>query len=498
MDHSFRAFIEQLKADNDLVEINDEIDPHLEAAAITRLVCETNDKAPLFNNVKGQNEKGLWRFLGAPASLRRSKKDRYGRIARHLALPPTASMKEIMDRMLSANSLPPIKPRIVADGPVKENSLTGDEIDLLRLPSPLIHQSDGGRYLQTFGMHVLQSPDGTWTNWSVCRAMVHDRNHVTGHIVEPQHIWQIHEMWKKEGKDVPWALAFGVPPAAIMAASMPIPDGVDEADYVGAITGRPMELVKCDTNDLYVPANAEIVFEGTISITELVDEGPYCEMHGYVFPGESLKWPSYKVDKITYRNNAIMPLSCTGRLTDETQTLLGALAAAEIRKICQQADLPIVDVSMVFESQVTWAALKVDTSKLRQSKWTPEEFRKKVGDVIFAEKAGMTAHRLVLVGEDIDIHNGLDVMWAFSTRCRPNGDETFFDDVRGFPLIPFMCHGTGSKHRGGKVVSDALMPVEYLTGKNWENGDFANSYPKELQESIRSRWTSFGFSSLED
>jgi phenacrylate decarboxylase len=110
MDHSFRVFVEQLEADNDLVEINEEIDPHLEAAAITRLVCEINDKAPLFNNLKGHNDKGLFRILGAPASLRRSKEDRYGRLARHLALPPTASMKEILDKMLSASVLPPIAP----------------------------------------------------------------------------------------------------------------------------------------------------------------------------------------------------------------------------------------------------------------------------------------------------------------------------------------------------------------------------------------------------
>ncbi|KAF5228193.1 hypothetical protein FANTH_14555 [Fusarium anthophilum] len=423
MDHSFRAFVEQLKADNDLVEINDEIDPYLEAAAITRLACETDDKAPLFNNLKGQNDKGLWRMLGAPASLRRSKQDRYGRLARHLALPPTASMREIMDKMLSASELPPIAPRIVADGPAKENSLIGDEIDLTRLP-------------------LL--PDGTWTNWSISRAMVHDRNHLVGQIVKPQHIWQIHDMWKKEGKDVPWTLCFGVPPAALMALSMPIPEGVNEADYVGAVTGRPLELVKCDINDLYVPASTEIVFEGTISITELADEGPYGEMHGYIFPGVKRKWPVYTVNKITYRNNPILPLSATGRLTDETYTLTGTLAAAEIRKICEKAGLPITDAFCTFQSMATWVALKVDTLKLSQLKWTPKEFQKKVGDAVFHEKAGLITYRLILVGEDIDIYEDKDVMWAFSTRCRPYDDETFFYDVRGFPLIPYMGYGTGS------------------------------------------------------
>ncbi|KAH8646115.1 3-polyprenyl-4-hydroxybenzoate decarboxylase [Xylariales sp. PMI_506] len=499
MDHSFREFVEQLKKDDDLVEINEEIDPNLEAAAITRLVCETDDKAPLFNNLKGQNDKGLFRILGAPASLRKSKKDRYGRLARHLALPPTASMREILDKMLSASTLEPIEPQIVSTGPVKENILEGDDIDLTALPVPLIHQADGGRYIQTYGMHVVQTPDGRWTNWSIARAMVHGKNQLTGLVIKPQHIWQIHEMWKKVGRDVPWALCFGVPPAAIMASSMPIPDGVTEAGYVGAMTGRPLELVKCDTNDLYVPANAEIVLEGTLSITETGDEGPFGEMHGYVFPADTHKWPVYTVNRITYRTNPILPMSACGRLTDETHTMIGALAAAEIRRVCQAADLPITDSFAPFESQVTWVALRVDTAKLREQKWkSPAVFREKVGRVVFSHKAGYTIHRIVLVGDDIDVYDGKDVMWAFSTRCRPGTDETFFEDVMGFPLIPYMSHGTASPTRGGKVVSDALMPSEYTSGADWQAADFEGSYPDELKAKVRSKWRSYGFRSLDD
>ncbi|PYH88521.1 putative 3-octaprenyl-4-hydroxybenzoate carboxy-lyase [Aspergillus ellipticus CBS 707.79] len=497
VDHSFRAFVEALRADNDLVEVNMEIDPHLEAAAITRLVCETDDKAPLFNNLKGMNSTGLFRILGAPASLRASRKDRYGRLARHLALPPTASMKDILDKMLSASTLPPIPPVVVPTGPVKEHSLSGSEIDLTALPVPMIHQADGGKYIQTYGMHVVQSPDGAWTNWSIARAMVRDKKHLTGLVIEPQHIWQIHQMWKKEGKDVPWALCFGVPPAAIMASSMPIPDGVTEAGYVGAMTGRALELVKCDTNHLLVPANAEIVLEGTLSISETADEGPFGEMHGYVFPGDTHRWPVYTVNKITYRTNPIMPMSACGRLTDETHTMIGALAAAEIKRVCQLAGLPIKESFSPFESQVTWVALQVDTAKLRESKITPKEFQKKVGGVVFNHKAGYTIHRLVLVGEDIDVYDGRDVMWAFSTRCRPSADETFFEDVRGFPLVPYMSHGTGSPTQGGKVVSDALMPAEYTTGADWQAADFKSSYPEGLQEKVRANWEAMGFRKLD-
>ena len=138
-------------------------------------------------------------------------------------------------------------------------------------------------------------------------------------MVHPQqHIGRIHKMWKDIGKDVPWAMCFGVPPAAIMAASAPLPDGVTEAEYIGSMTGTPLDLVKCETNDLWVPANSEIVFEGTLSVTDTASEGPYGEMHGYVFFGDAHPFPLYHIDAITHRNDAILPVSVTGRLTDET------------------------------------------------------------------------------------------------------------------------------------------------------------------------------------
>ncbi|KAL1301859.1 hypothetical protein AAFC00_006043 [Neodothiora populina] len=489
---NFRSFVEALKEDNDLVEINDEKDPNLEVAAIIRKVYETDDKAPLFNNVKG-NQDGLFRILGAPAALRFDKATRFGRLARHLALPPTAGMKEILDKMLSAKKSTPLPPNLVESGPCKENKIFGDDIDLTKLPTPLIHQDDGGKYIQTYGMHVVQSPDGKWTNWSIARAMIYDKRHLVGLVIEPQHIWQVKEMWKKEGKDVPWALCFGVPPAAIMASSMPLPDGVTESEYIGAMTGTALDLVKCETNNLKVPANSEIVFEGTLSVTETAPEGPFGEMHGYVFPGDAHQCPKYTVNAITHRDDPIMPVSACGRLTDETHTMIGPLAAAEIRQLCQDNDLPVVEAMSNFESQVTWVALKIDTAKLRAMKTNSKDFSKKIGDLVFNHKVGYTIHRLVLVGDDIDVFDFKDVIWAFTTRCRPNDDETFFPDVRAFPLIPYNGHGAHSPVKGGKVVSDALMPVEYTTGANWVAADFKNSYPEEVKAKVNAEWQAMGF-----
>ncbi|UZJ50684.1 hypothetical protein CBS101457_000004 [Exobasidium rhododendri] len=489
---NFRSFVAALKEQDDLVEIDELIDPHLEAAAIIRKVCETNGKAPLFNNLKGM-DKGLWRILGAPASLRPSAEDQWGRVAMHLGLPHLATARDILAKMGSPAKMDPIPPRVVATGSCKENTLKDGEFDLTKLPSPFLHQADGGQYIQTYGMHVVRSPDGKWTNWSIARAMVDDKNHLVGLVALPQHIAQIHKMWKDIGKDCPWALCFGVPPAAIMASAMPIPGGASESDFVGALTGHAVDVVKCDTNDLYVPANSEIVLEGTISATKTRPEGPFGEMHGYVFHGDAHPCPQYHVQHITYRNDAILPVSNCGRITDETHTLIGPLCAVAIRQLCQDNGLPVLDCQSPHQSTVTWAIIQFDTKKLREQKYTPESLRKTVGDLVFASKEGGTIHRLVLVGEDIDVFNWDDVMWAFTTRCRPGMDETYFEDVSGFPLIPYMGHGNGPANRGGKVVSGAILPVEFKTGRNWDAASFKESYPQELQDSVNARWAKWGF-----
>ncbi|PON28853.1 hypothetical protein TGAM01_v201961 [Trichoderma gamsii] len=492
---SFRSFVDSLREDNDLVEVNDPIDPNLEAAAITRLVCETNDKAPLFNNVIGAKN-GFFRILGAPAALRPSKAQRFGRIARHLAMPPDSSPAAIMEKLLSVDVEKLVDPIVVESGPVKENSIEGNDIDLNAIPAPMVHETDGGKYIGTYGVNILASPDGKWANWSINRTMVVGKNTLTGACYPPQHNWQIVNKWREIGQDAPWAFVLGVPPAAAMIAGMPIPDSVSEAAYVGALSGEPLKLVKCDTNDLYVPANAEIVFEGTISVTEQVPEGPYSEMHGVNFPGDSKMMPVFKVNKITYRNNAILPLSATGRLTDETQSIGGLLTAAEILKLCRASDLPVLQASSPLISQCTWVALQIDGARLRAMKTSPKQLADLVANVVFNCKAGVPFHRILLVGEDIDVHDDADIMWAFSTRCRPGLDEYPYEDAKGFALIPYMGHGNGNPTKGGKMVCDALFPVEYTTGRNWVNTSFREAYPKPLQDSIVASWEKRGFSKL--
>lgn len=173
--------------------------------------------------------------------------------------------------------------------------------------------------------------------------------------------------------------------------------------------------------------------------------------------------------------------------------MIGVLAAAEIRQVLQDAGIPITDVFTPFESQVIWAAIRIDTGKLREMHTTPVSFRKQIGDLIFNNKVGYTIHRLILVGDDIDVYSFKDVIFAYATRCRPEVDETFYADCMGFPLVPFMSHGSASKDTGGKCVSDALLPGVYTKPPDWELADFKNSYSTELQQSVLQRWEAWGF-----
>uniref|UniRef100_UPI003D18FCDF decarboxylase n=1 Tax=synthetic construct TaxID=32630 RepID=UPI003D18FCDF len=492
----FRDFIQVLKNEGDLIEITTEVDPNLEVGAITRKVYEEKLPAPLFNNLKGAS-KNLFNILGCPGGLRSKKGNDHARIALHLGLDSQTPMKKIIDYLLEAKTKKPIPPHEVpaSGAPCKENLLSGDEIDLTSLPVPLLHHGDGGKYIQTYGMWVLQTPDKSWTNWSIARGMVVDDKHITGLVINPQHIRQVADAWAAIGKGdkIPFALCFGVPPAAILVSSMPIPEGATESDYIGALLGESLPVVKCETNDLMVPATSEIVFEGTLDLNDLVPEGPFGEMHGYVFPGQGHPCPLYTVNAITYRNNAILPVSNPGLCTDETHTLIGGLVSAEAKQLAIEHGVPILDAFTPYEAQALWLALKVDLKKLQALKTNPKEFSKKVGDIYFRSKVGFIIHEIILVGDDIDIFDFRKVIWAYTTRHTPVDDQYYFDDVKAFALAPFVSQSPRIKTlKGGKCVTNCIFPQQYERDVDFVTCNF-DGYPEEIKDKVLQNWSAYGY-----
>lgn len=489
----FRRYVEELAAGNDLVSISKEVDPHLELAAIVRKVYETEDKAPLFENVKGRHENGLFRVLGAPVGASSVPEKRFIRIAKSLGLPSNSSGADIVNAINRAKKLEPIPPREFETSPVKDHKIFGDDIDLEALPVPKFHEEDGGKYLQTFGMYIVQSPDGKWVNWSITRSMVHNKRSLVGPTMPTQDIGVIRRMWQDLGKDTPFALCFGVPPAAIMVSGMPIPKGVNEGGFVGSLLGQAVEVVKCETTDIWVPRNAEIVLEGTISSTETADEGPFAEYHGHVLPGKGKPAPVFNIDAVTYRDNPILPICVAGRATEESETVWALTQAAEVLNICQAAGLPIEMVWSPFESHCLWFAMQVNWAKLRGLKTNMKDFCEKVGHTVFATKPGFFIPKIYLVGQDIDPTNLNEVIWAEATRCQPQVNEFFFDGYGNISLIPYVSHGLKETKNHVKAVRCCMLPVEFTASPNWKHGSFRGSYSREVQDKIDSQWSEYGF-----
>ncbi|KAL2216505.1 alpha subunit of phenylphosphate carboxylase [Thermoascus aurantiacus ATCC 26904] len=500
---SFRSMLDTLRQQGDLVDVHESVSPDLEVGAITRRVYETRAPAPLFHNVAGTDpQTGLFRILGAPVGLRRSKREEHARLALSIGLPATSTPREIVEKMIAAKKgrpLPPVPIANAADAPCKQNILRGADIDLNRWPIPRLHALDGGNYLGTYGFHVVQTPDRSWTSWSISRAMHHGREPraLTCPVLDGQHIAAVHRMWADRGQETPWAMVLGGPPAAAWVAGMPLPYGVSEDGYIGALSGTPLEVVRCETNDLYVPANAEVVIEGRISNTQRVPEGPMGEYHGYASADEPVLKPLFHIDCVTFRDQPVVPICVAGVAPDETHTVWGASIAAEVLGTLREADFPVDFVWLPYEAHACWIVVSVDIQKLAALQTTPQDLCRRAGELIFSTHAGWEIPKVFLVGDDVDITDIDQVLWAVATRYRPGADEYVFDDTRGLPMLPYMTKARREQvpdpGRGGKSVVNLLLPQEYAGRRDWVRSSFEGAYPAEVRERVLARWEAYGF-----
>src|SRR5712672_4018974 len=247
-----RGWIDALRAAGELHEINAEVDWNIELGTIMRLAQGPGTgRALLFNNIKDYNK---------PTSRCRrvfgSALNNYRRIAIMLGLPPDTHPRDLVK--ISRNILEgTIPPRIVKSGPVKENIVTGKDVDLYELPVPCWNRLDGGRYLITYAGVVTKDPTTGVMNVGVYRGMLAARDRIPILMWRAQHIGHHVTSWLAAGKkEMPIAVAIGWEPSLGFCAGSPVPKGVCEYDVMGAIRGEPVGLVKCETSDPYVPASA--------------------------------------------------------------------------------------------------------------------------------------------------------------------------------------------------------------------------------------------------
>jgi UbiD family decarboxylase len=467
-----RSWMDALRAAGELHEVNAEVDWNIELGTITRLAQGAGTgPALLFSNIKDYNKPDtLCRhvFAGGLSS--------YRRIAMMLGLPPDTHPRELVKigRTILSGA---IAPKIAKTGPVKENIITGDDIDLYKLPTPYWNRLDGGRYLLTYGGVVTKDPQSGIMNVGIYRGMIASKNQIPILMWRAQHIGHHVTAWQQGGSpDMPIAVAIGWEPSFGFCAGSPVPKGTCEYDVMGAIRGKPVNLVKCETVDLYVPATAEIVIEGYLGIDPetYVMEGPFAEFTGYVAGDRSPK-PTIRVTAITHRNNPTLRGTIEGALPgsfSENAVCSSIMRAATAWNVLDRAGVPgITDV---------WCPpVHAGINLLISMKQSYRGQAKQAANAIWGSSAAHVRYKhITVVDDDIDIHDYAAVDWAIAYRVNAGEDDiVIMPATFGAGLDPSTrrrdrnaaLFGTGKWNR---VLIDATMNLDYDPDPDFDGARF--------------------------
>ena len=374
------------------------------------------------------------------------------------------------------------------DSPCKENVLKGDRADVSSFPAPFIHRMDGGRYLGTWCIIVTKDPETHWTNWGVYRVMLHDRRTlIINFNPSGQHGGEMLARHQKKNPKRPYqaAIVIGADPFSLIAAATSSPKGTSEASVAGSLKGSPIELVKCETVDLEVPASAEIVVEGEVRANDTMLEGPMGEFTGYSSGGTRPK-PCLRISCICHRNNPIVTFANMGKPWDDFAVVSSVMYAANIKTVLQKASLPVKDV-------FTWP---VETSVISVRKSEPNLARKIMKALRAANcRTGMIY--TLLVGQDVDVTSLDDVFWALITRLHPRNGIYVESHKGASALIPLLTKEERQGHYSSTAFLDCTWPSTWTDAyliEHCQVVDFHNAWPKKVREKILSNWHKYGFS----
>ncbi|HWP35296.1 MAG TPA: UbiD family decarboxylase [Thermodesulfobacteriota bacterium] len=428
-----REWIELVDRLGELRRINgarweDEIGPITELAQ-----HRENGPAVLFDAVPGF-PKGYRVLANSLGSLRRT--------ALTLGIPQRDKPLELIQAWREhSKRLKPIPPVVVKDGPVLENVKRGKEINMLAFPTPKWHEHDGGRYIGTGSVDITEDPEEGWVNLGTYRVMIHDETTLGFYISPGKHGRIQREKLFAAGKPMKVAMSFGHDPLVFLAGSLDLPYGQSEYDFIGAIKGRPLPVIRGELTGLPFPADAEIVVEGTAYPTEKRDEGPFGEWTGY-YASSTRPEPILRVERLYYRNNPIILGSPPGKPPSELTAYRSVMRAALIWDELEKAGVP--DVRGVWCHPAGGTRLLVIVS-IKQR---------------YPGHAGAYLGRYVIVvDEDIDPTDTYDVLWALCTRSDPEKDIDIVRRCWSGPLDPIIPKG--QKGFNSRALIDACRPYDW-------------------------------------
>jgi 2,5-furandicarboxylate decarboxylase 1 len=416
---SLREFLKQMETRKEILHIKDEVSTRFEIPFIMKSF-ENQGSVLMFENVKDYETKIVANVCGTRKRI-------------------CAALNVDRDRLyrrLTEAWRSPRKPKIVEDGAVKEIV----ENDLSRIPVLTHFERDAGPYI-TSAVVYARSIDGKVENVSVHRLQVLDKKHLAIRLV-PRHLFKLWQVAKESGKDLEVSISIGVPPAIMLAASSPVPFGVNEFEVANALMDNDLRLIKCENADAYVPAEAELVLEGKISATKEVAEGPFVDITG-TYDIER-KQPVVEVVGVMHRKDyvyqALLPSGAEHRL------LMGLPHEVLIWDAVSRIVPKVYAVNLSVGGS-GWLHAIISIEKQLD------------GDGKNALLAAFAAHpslkHAVVVDSDIDVFNVSDVEWAIATRFQASEDLLVIKNVRGSTLDSSADQETGLTTKMGV---DATRP----------------------------------------
>jgi UbiD family decarboxylase len=387
----------------------------------------------------------------------------------------------IHDLVIQGNNNP-IEPELVDTGPCKEVIVGPDDVDLLSFPIPVwTPEKDAGPYLTP--LWVTKDPDTGRRNIGIRRAQIKGRNKTAVIFGAPDRGGAIHHAkWKALGKPMPAAIFIGTDPVQYLVA--PSRYGVDELAIAGGIRGEPIQVVKCETVDLEVPASAEIVIEGEIQTDRLEPEGPFGEFTGYMAGGRQA--PIFRAKCITYRRNPILLGVISQFPPSESSMMKVALLEAGLKKhLSDDLNIPgVVDVHALEAGGCT-AILWISLKKM---------YKGHVDQTVFAAMGhfGMSYYKWIIVtDDDIDIRDPFMRDWILAWRVRPEQDMRIIGGTAPVELDPssFRPGLVPDEIKGAKVVIDAT--------RKWDYPDISLP-PLDKLRKVASDWEQYGLPALDE
>ncbi len=406
MAQDLRSFIEAVKRakPDDVVVVKKEVDPAYEITALVVKLERELKRRPIliFENVKGTKFPVITNLHASRA-----------RLAAAIGTAPDGMLKKYREAMEH-----PIPPRVVASGPVKEVILKGEQIDLYALPQILHHEGDAGAYI-TSAISFAKDPTKEMWNCAYNRLMIQGRDRTSIHLTLGKHLWEYQRIAEARGESLPVAFAIGAHPAIALGCLAIGSIDEDERAIMGGLFGEALELVKCETSDVLVPAHAEMVIEAEILPKARTPEGPFGEFTGYSL-GERDR-EVVKVNAISHRAGALFQDITVAHLD---HMLLSTIPMEANLYRAVRAMVPSVKAVRVPAPFTCY--ISIEQRILGQAK----------NAMLAALGADLYMKRIVVVDQDVDVFDDRQMTWAIATRCQPDRDITIIANARGSDLDP--------------------------------------------------------------